>query len=168
LELALRYSYLNLNNHNRPRVSPLVTGGVFGGRATGYAIGVNWYPTTNVRFVLDYIHDDVNKLPVAAGRAARSRAGPASSRWRSEAKWRSYRRFIAIPPGESVLAGRIGGRFGEKGSWPTQRMKPGSLKNSPLSPTLRRIHSRSRCGTPGIVRWVISDAFNAPMLQPAR
>jgi phosphate-selective porin OprO and OprP len=67
LELALRYSYLNLNNHVRPGVSPIVTGGVFGGRATGYDAGVNWYPNSNIRFMLDYIHEDVNKLPVAAG-----------------------------------------------------------------------------------------------------
>jgi phosphate-selective porin OprO and OprP len=67
LELALRYSYLNLDDHNRPGVAPTVTGGIFGGRATGYAVGVNWYPNSNVRFMLDYIHEDVRKLPVAAG-----------------------------------------------------------------------------------------------------
>jgi phosphate-selective porin OprO/OprP len=67
LELALRYSYLNLNDHSRPGVALTVTGGIFGGRATGYAFGVNWYPNSNVRFMLDYIHDDVTKLPVAAG-----------------------------------------------------------------------------------------------------
>jgi len=66
-ELAVRYSYLNLNDHATPGVSPLVTGGVFGGRANAYALGLNWYPITNVRFMLNYIHEDVNKLPVAAG-----------------------------------------------------------------------------------------------------
>jgi phosphate-selective porin OprO/OprP len=67
LEVALRYSYLNLNDHNQPGVAPTVTGGIFGGRATGYAVGLNWYPINNVRFMLNYIHDDVNKRPVAAG-----------------------------------------------------------------------------------------------------
>ncbi len=62
-ELAVRYSYINLDNHDQPGISPLVTGGVFGGRATGYAFGVNWYPVTNVRFMLNYIYDDVNKIP---------------------------------------------------------------------------------------------------------
>ena len=62
-ELAARYSYLNLNDHNHFGVSPLVTGGVFGGRAEGIALGVNWYPVTNIRFMLNYIHDVVNKIP---------------------------------------------------------------------------------------------------------
>ena len=62
-ELAARYSYLNLNNHDHPGVSPLVTGGVFGGRATGLAFGVNWYVNRNIRFMLNYIHEDVNKIP---------------------------------------------------------------------------------------------------------
>jgi phosphate-selective porin OprO/OprP len=66
-ELAVRYSYMNLDSHDTPGVSPLTTGGVFGGRAYGYAVGLNWYPVTNLRFMLDYIHDDVNKIPVAAG-----------------------------------------------------------------------------------------------------
>ncbi len=65
LELAVRYAYLNLNNHNRPGVSPLVTGGVFGGRATGLAFGANWYVNRNIRFMLDYIYDVVNKIPQA-------------------------------------------------------------------------------------------------------
>jgi phosphate-selective porin OprO and OprP len=65
LELAVRYSYLNLNDHAHPGVSPLVTGGVFGGRATGLTFGVNWYVNRNMRFMLDYIHEDVNKIPQA-------------------------------------------------------------------------------------------------------
>jgi phosphate-selective porin OprO and OprP len=63
LELAARWSYMDLNDHNRVGVSPLVTGGVFGGRAQGIALGVNWYPVRNIRFMLNYIHDVVNKIP---------------------------------------------------------------------------------------------------------
>ena len=64
-EFAARYSYLNLNNHSTPGVSPLVTGGIFGGRQTTYVFGINWYPITNIRFMLDYIYADVNKIPTA-------------------------------------------------------------------------------------------------------
>ena len=67
LELAARYSYINLNDHNTPGVAPAVSGGVFGGRATGYTLGVNWYPIYNIRFMLNYIHEDVRKLPVTVG-----------------------------------------------------------------------------------------------------
>jgi phosphate-selective porin OprO and OprP len=64
-EVAVRYSEINLNNHATPGVSPLTTGGVFGGRANGYVFGINWYPIYNVRFMLNYIHEDVYKTPVA-------------------------------------------------------------------------------------------------------
>jgi phosphate-selective porin OprO/OprP len=66
-EVALRYSYLNLNDHNRVGVAPTVTGGIFGGRANGYALGLNWYPINNIRFMLNYIHEDVTKRPVLVG-----------------------------------------------------------------------------------------------------
>jgi phosphate-selective porin OprO/OprP len=66
-ELAARYSYVNLNSHVTPGVAPTATGGVFGGRQNVYTIGVNWYPVTNIRFMLDYLHADVNKIPTATG-----------------------------------------------------------------------------------------------------
>src|SRR5258707_2465836 len=65
LELAARYSYVNLNNHATPGVAPTTTGGVFGGRQTIYTLGVNWYPITNIRFMLNYIYATVNKIPTA-------------------------------------------------------------------------------------------------------
>jgi len=65
LELAARYSYVNLNNHATPGVAPTTTGGVFGGRQTIYTFGVNWYPITNIRFMLNYIYANVNKIPTA-------------------------------------------------------------------------------------------------------
>ncbi|HEX9591678.1 MAG TPA: porin [Bradyrhizobium sp.] len=65
LELAVRYSYVNLNNHATPGVAPTTTGGVFGGRQTIYTLGVNWYPITNIRFMLNYIYATVNKIPTA-------------------------------------------------------------------------------------------------------
>jgi phosphate-selective porin OprO and OprP len=74
-ELAARYSYVDLNDHATPGVSPLVTGGVFGGRAAGIALGVNWYPVRNIRFMLNYIHDVVNKLPVTTAVGGTSTGG---------------------------------------------------------------------------------------------
>jgi phosphate-selective porin OprO/OprP len=65
LELAARYSYVNLNDHATPGVAPTTTGGVFGGRQTTYAFGVNWYPITNIRFMLNYLYASVNKIPTS-------------------------------------------------------------------------------------------------------
>ena len=76
-ELAARYSYINLNSHAQTGVSPLVTGGVFGGRATGIAVGLNWYPITNLRFMLNYIHDDVNKIPQTTNEGGTTSGGVA-------------------------------------------------------------------------------------------
>jgi phosphate-selective porin OprO and OprP len=61
-EVAVRWSHIDLNSHETPGVAQAATGGVFGGRANGLALGVNWYVNNNIRFMLNYIHDDVNKL----------------------------------------------------------------------------------------------------------
>jgi phosphate-selective porin OprO and OprP len=74
-ELAARYAYIDLNDHDTPGVSPLVTGGVFGGRVQGIALGVNWYPVRNIRFMLNYIHNVVNKLPVTTALGGTSTGG---------------------------------------------------------------------------------------------
>ena len=75
LELAVRYSYLNLNSHDHFGVSPLVTGGVFGGRQQGLTIGANWYVNRNMRFMLDYMHEDVNKVPVTTATGGNTQGG---------------------------------------------------------------------------------------------
>jgi len=62
LEFAARYSYTDLNDNVASGSSQASTGGVFGGKQQGYTLGINWYPNTNVRFMLDYIHEDVDKL----------------------------------------------------------------------------------------------------------
>jgi phosphate-selective porin OprO and OprP len=49
-EIAARYSVLDLNDQT-----------VMGGKETNYTFGINWYPNNNLRFMLDYIHGDVNK-----------------------------------------------------------------------------------------------------------
>jgi hypothetical protein len=33
----------------------------FGGKQTIYSAGLNWYVTKNIRFMLDYLHGDIDK-----------------------------------------------------------------------------------------------------------
>jgi len=54
-EIAGRYSVLSLNDQT-----------VLGGKETNYTFGINWYPNNNLRFMLNYIHGDVNKTQTAA------------------------------------------------------------------------------------------------------
>jgi phosphate-selective porin OprO and OprP len=61
-EVAVRWAHVDLNSHDTPGVAQTTSGGVFGGRANGLAFGVNWYVNNNIRFMLNYIHDDVDKL----------------------------------------------------------------------------------------------------------
>ena len=61
-EVAVRWAHIDLNSHDTPGVAQTASGGVFGGRANGLAFGVNWYVNNNIRFMLNYIHDDTNKL----------------------------------------------------------------------------------------------------------
>jgi phosphate-selective porin OprO and OprP len=61
-EVAVRWAHIDLNSHDTPGVAQTTSGGVFGGRANGIALGVNWYVNNNIRFMLNYIHDDTNRL----------------------------------------------------------------------------------------------------------
>jgi phosphate-selective porin OprO/OprP len=61
-ELAARISEVDLNDHLTPGVAPHLTGGVNGGQQETYSIGLNWYPNINMKFMLDYLHANVNKL----------------------------------------------------------------------------------------------------------
>jgi phosphate-selective porin OprO/OprP len=65
-ELALRYSRTDLNYH--AGVAGLVppADGVRGGVQAITAVGINWYPNSNIRFLLDYQHVDVNRLNPAS------------------------------------------------------------------------------------------------------
>lgn len=51
-ELAARYSHADLNDSNLPAVDQ-------GGEQDIYTVGLNWYPNKNVRFMLNYLHVDV-------------------------------------------------------------------------------------------------------------
>src|SRR5262249_49879724 len=53
-ELAARYSTVALNDHFVPGVVPPPgSNAVGGGKQTVYAVGLNWYPNRNVRFMFD-------------------------------------------------------------------------------------------------------------------
>lgn len=54
-EIAGRFSTIDLNND-----LGLATG-VAGGRQTIYTAGLNWYVSSNIRFVLNYLHGDITK-----------------------------------------------------------------------------------------------------------
>lgn len=55
LEVAGRVSMIDLNDK-------LATAtGIAGGQQMVYTAGLNWYPTRNVRFMLNYLHGDISK-----------------------------------------------------------------------------------------------------------
>ncbi len=60
-ELAARYSTIDLKNG-----APGALGAVGGGQQTVYALGVNWYPNTNLRFMFDFLHGDIGKRFISA------------------------------------------------------------------------------------------------------
>lgn len=66
-ELAARYSVLDLNDKAGIAGSPAPFGGVRGGEQKIWTAGVNWYPNSAIRFVLDYQHTDVARLNAAGG-----------------------------------------------------------------------------------------------------
>ncbi len=57
-ELGLRYSFLDLDDGT----SNLAGGGVRGGVAENYTLGLNWYLNPFVRAQLNYVHSDVENL----------------------------------------------------------------------------------------------------------
>jgi phosphate-selective porin OprO/OprP len=66
-ELAARYSTVDLNENFTPRPPP-GSNSVGGGQQTVYAVGLNWYPNANMRFLFDYLHGKVDKrVSTAAG-----------------------------------------------------------------------------------------------------
>lgn len=70
LELALRWSYVNLNDQfvsGAPSV--LQPAAVNGGRQTIYTAGMNWYLNNNMRFMLDYLHGSIAKETSGTGAA---------------------------------------------------------------------------------------------------
>jgi len=66
-ELAARYSDLNLNDNAGIAGIATPTGGIRGGNQRIWTAGINWYPNSAIRFVLDYQHTDVSRLNGAGG-----------------------------------------------------------------------------------------------------
>jgi phosphate-selective porin OprO/OprP len=66
-ELAGRYSTVDLNYHAGQRGSATPSDGVRGGKQTIMAAGLNWYPNSVIRFMVDYQHVKVSRLSPNAG-----------------------------------------------------------------------------------------------------
>jgi phosphate-selective porin OprO/OprP len=62
LEFGVRYSHTNLNFHAGSPGSPPPPGGIRGGVQNNWTVGLNWYPTGNTKFMLDYQHVSVDRL----------------------------------------------------------------------------------------------------------
>jgi len=65
LELAARYSELDLNDRSGVLGSAAPAGGVRGGEQKITTVGLNWYPNNTVRFLLDYQWARVKRLNAA-------------------------------------------------------------------------------------------------------
>jgi phosphate-selective porin OprO/OprP len=61
-ELAARYSNTDLNWNEGVAGRATPTGGVRGGEQKIYTVGVNWYLNPDIRFMLDYLHVEVDRL----------------------------------------------------------------------------------------------------------
>lgn len=57
-ELLARFSHLDLNDG----IGNVAGGGVRGGKANSYTIGLNWYMNAFVRMMLNYVHTESDKL----------------------------------------------------------------------------------------------------------
>jgi phosphate-selective porin OprO/OprP len=67
-ELTARYSVLDLNYRAGTAGAALVaaTGGIRGGQQEGYTAGINWYPNSVLRFLINYEHQDIDRLATVA------------------------------------------------------------------------------------------------------
>jgi len=64
-EIAARYSVLDLNDHAGVFGAAAPAGGIRGGEQEITTVGLNWYPNSVVRFLLDYQWADVKRLNAA-------------------------------------------------------------------------------------------------------
>lgn len=67
-ELTARYSVLDLNYRPGTAGTTVIaaTGGIRGGKQEGYTAGINWYPNSVLRFLINYEHQDIERLATAA------------------------------------------------------------------------------------------------------
>jgi phosphate-selective porin OprO/OprP len=61
-ELGLRFSHTDLNFHEGADGAAAAADSVRGGVQDIWTLGLNWYPNTNLRFMLNFLHIDVNRL----------------------------------------------------------------------------------------------------------
>lgn len=66
-EVAARYSVLDLNDNAGVAGAATPIGGIRGGEQKIWTAGLNWYPNSAIRFVLDYQHVDVSRLSGSGG-----------------------------------------------------------------------------------------------------
>lgn len=66
-ELAARYSVLDLNFDPGVAGAAAPADGIRGGRQRIWSAGINWYPNSLLRLMLDYQHTDVSRLSGAGG-----------------------------------------------------------------------------------------------------
>jgi len=66
-ELGARLSYIDLNG-NFTAGLPLAgqPSAVAGGKQTSFTLGLNWYVNSNMRFMLNYVHADIDKKSLTA------------------------------------------------------------------------------------------------------
>lgn len=62
LELAFRYSFMDLDDHEGAAGQPTPLGGVRGGRQQILGAALLWYPRPRVRLMANYLHIDVDRL----------------------------------------------------------------------------------------------------------
>ena len=68
VELGARYSIVNLNsNYSSGLATSGSTSAVAGGQQQVITIGANWYINNNIRFMLDYLHGNIDKPEATSG-----------------------------------------------------------------------------------------------------
>ena len=78
-ELAFRYSKADLNYHAGLAGLAPPSDGVRGGEQSITSAGVNWYPNPNLRFLIDVLHVNIDRLnPANANNATPFGPGPAT------------------------------------------------------------------------------------------
>jgi phosphate-selective porin OprO and OprP len=87
-ELAGRVSYVDLNDNFTVGL-PLAgqPSAVAGGSQTAYTLGLNWYVNSNIRFMLNYVHADIDKNSLAAPVGAATGATVDAIAVRSQIAW---------------------------------------------------------------------------------
>lgn len=68
-EVAARVSYVDLTSNFIPGTTTALQpnpGFVNGGKQTNFTFGLNWYPNTYMRFMLNYVHVDFDKAATSA------------------------------------------------------------------------------------------------------